>query len=693
MVEIAKKRNVAVVGHHGAGKTTLIESILYHTGVIPKMGSVDSGSTFSDYHDDEIAAKHSISTKVMHCNYKGCEIALMDTPGYSDFVGDIRSAIHASDGVLLVLNAQSGVEVETIKIWEYLEEIDIPRLIVVNQMDKERADFKACIQSLKETLDAKVCPIRLPLGSGENFTGVIDLITDKVLKFDNKGGVAKEEDIPQEMHDEEHELRQMMIESAVMNDDALMERYLADERLSFDEIRHGLHDGVLKGDIVPILVSDAHACIGISSLLDGLVNYIPEPEERHTYTAYKKGTTEEYEEDIHEDGPGVGFVFKSIIDPYAGKLAYIHVVSGTFLPDTEWVNRNKDGKEKVHHILSVNGKQTKSVSSATVGDIIAVAKIDSFDTNDTVSTAEGDVLVAPTHFPQPLVYAAIHAKDKNEEDKLGNALHKLISGDSTITVERNTETNENVIRAAGQMQIDLLIKRLNDNYKLEVETTTPKVAYRETITKKGEGKYRHKKQSGGHGQFGEVHMRMEPLERGGDYEFVNNIFGGAIPTKFIPAVEKGVIEARETGVLAGYPVVDVKVDLFDGGYHDVDSSEMAFKIAAVKCFKQTALESCKPILLEPIMNVSVFVPESNMGDVMGDLSTRRGRVQGMEGETSKKTIKAQVPLAEMYSYSYGLRSLTSGLGTFEMEFSHYEQVPSNVAEKVIAEANFVDTDD
>ena len=689
-VEVGKKRNIAVVGHHGSGKTSLIEAILYFTGATDRLGRIDDGNTVADYLDEEKDKKHTLTSKLLQCEYRGHVLNIIDTPGYSDFVGDIKGALRAADGVLLVINAQNGVEVEAEKMWEYIQEYNIPCCAVVNRMDKERADFAACLQSL-EDLGAQVCPVRLPMGKEDSFSGVIDLVTDKLETFDDKGKVDKQQNIPDDIHDEVEEFRQKMMEAAVLTDEALMERYLSDEKVSNDEIRHGLADGALQGAIVPVFTTNAYKCVGIQSLLDGLINYIPTPIAAGKYQVIKKGEEEPKDVEMKESGPGVGFVFKSMIDPFAGKVSFIRIFSGELHSESEWYNLSKDDRYRVGHILAVNGKKHNSVNKAGVGDIVAVTKIEGFDTNDTLASVDGKELVVPTQYPQPPIHMAVKAADKNEEDKIGSALPKIIAGDPTIKVERSQETNETVISAAGNMQIELISQRLKNQFKLTVEMKIPKVAYRETITAKGEGRYRHKKQSGGRGQFGEVQMRLKPLERGKQYEFINSIFGGAIPGKFVPAVEKGIAEAMTRGIVAGYPVVDVSVELFDGQYHDVDSSEMAFKIASSMCFRQVARENCKPVLLEPIMSVNVVIPESYMGDVMGDLNSRRGRVLGMDSVGGgKQVIKANVPLAEMYTYSIDLRSITQGRGSFEMEFSNYEQVPHETAEKVIADSKMED---
>lgn len=691
-VEVGKKRNIVVLGHHGSGKTSLLEAILYFTGAIERLGKIQDGNTFADYLDEEKDKKFTVSSKVIHCSYNGYEVNFIDTPGFPDFVGDIKGAIHAADGALLVINGTSGVEVETHRIWEYLEEYQMPRAVVINQLDKERSDFNMCLQSLENDLKAKVCPVRLPFGKESNFKGVVDLITDKLLTFNDKGAVAKTDDIPADFHDEVEEYRMKMIEAAVSTDEALMERYLNGEDIPQDDIRKGIHDGELSGEIVPIYVTDALHGVGIQALMDGLVKYMPEPNARKTFQMIKRDDPDTaIDQEIKLDGPGIGFIFKSMIDPFIGKISFVRVFSGTFPGESEWHNRTRQDRSRVAHILSMSGKKSANVARATCGDIVAVTKIDTFDTNNTVSTEAGDWLVKPTHYPQSPIHMALHAANKNDEDKVGGALPKLISGDPTIHVERNYETHETVLHGAGSLQLELIAQKLRKQYNLAVELTLPKVAYRETITTVGEGRYRHKKQSGGRGQFAEVNMRLKPLERGKQFEFVDSIFGGAIPGKFVPAVEKGVVDTMEKGVIAGYPVVDVLVELFDGQFHDVDSSEMAFKIASSMCFKQTVKEKCKPILLEPVMNVRVTIPEAYMGDVMGDLNSRRGRVLGMDPMDGKQVIKAQVPLASMYSYSVDLRSITRGRGKFEMEFSHYDPVPFELAEKIVAESKVEET--
>jgi len=679
-----KKRNIVLVGHHGAGKTSLLEDLLYNTGAIDRRGSISDGNTFADYLDEEKDKKITLTSKIIRCSHKGTEFTFIDTPGYSDFIGDILGAIRVADGAMLVIDAESGVEVETERIWEYLEKYSIPRVVVVNRMDKERADWDGALQSLRGELGAKLVPVRFPVGKYTDFKSVVSVLTGKQQFFNAKGTVEKEENVSGDLAGQRESYYEELMDAAVETDEALMERYLEGESIADEEIRKGLQAAAISGDAVPVFCTAATTGIGISSLLDGLVNLLPNPLQRSTVTIQKGEETKPLE--INEDGVGMGLVFKSVIDPFVGKMGFVKVFSGKFSSDTELYNLTSGKHEKVSHLLAVNGRQHNNVAHARAGDIIALTKVDIIETGDTVSSQPGEWLIPPTEYPPHSFHAAVHGKSKGEEDKIGTAIPKLIDGDPTIVFERNNETRESILHGMGDQQLELVAQRLRKIANVDVDLDTPRVAYRETITAQGEGSYRHKKQSGGRGQFGEVHIRLTPMERGGEFEFKDSIFGGAIPSKFIPSVEKGVKESMARGVVAGYPVVDVHCELYDGKFHEVDSSDMAFKIAGSMAFRQVAKEKCKPVLLEPIMNVVVRVPEAMMGDVMGDLNSRRGRVLGMDSESGKQIIRAQVPLAEMYRYPIELRSITRGRGTYTMEFSSYEQVPADLAQKIIAEA-------
>ncbi|MFH1743784.1 MAG: elongation factor G [bacterium] len=678
-----QKRNIVIVGHHGAGKTSLIESFLYNTGALDRRGSIGEGNTFSDYLDEERDKKITLSSKIIRCTYKGTHFTFIDTPGYSDFIGEILASIRVADGALLVINAESGVEVETEKIWEYLDKYNVPRVVVVNRMDKERADYDAALQALENDLGAKVVPVRFPVGKHTDFKAVIDVLSGKKQQFNEKGTVEREENLPDDLSDRYEEYHERLMDAAVETDEALMERYLEGETISHDDIRKGLQTAAMTGGAVPVFCTDAISGVGIGPLLEGLATLLPDPLQRATVTIIKGEEKKSLE--ISEDGPGLGIVFKSLIDPFVGKMSFVRVFAGTLTSDVALYDLTKDGRhERISHLLAVNGKTHNNIAHARAGDIVALTKVDIFDAGDTVSSELGKWLIPPTEYPPHGVHLAVHGESKGDEDKIAGTIPKIVAGDRTIVFERNHETHESILSGMGELQLDLVAQRVKKAANLNVILSTPKVAYRETISVKGEGSYRHKKQSGGRGQFGEVHIRLSPLERGKEFEFEDSIFGGAIPSKFVPSVEKGIREAMGRGVIAGFPVVDVHVELFDGKYHDVDSSDMAFKIAGSMAFQQVIRERCKPILLEPIMNVVVRAPEAMMGDVMGDLNGRRGRVMGMDSERGKQTIRAQVPLAEMYRYPIELRSITRGRGSYVMEFSHYEQVPPDLAEKIIA---------
>ncbi len=678
------KRVIAIVGHHGSGKTSLIESFLYMNGDIDRLGKTEDGNTFCDYLDEEKAKGLSLASKIVQMEYEKSRLTFIDTPGYYDFVGDIKGALRVADGAILVINATAGVEVETERIWDYIKEYNLPAIIVINRMDREHADYNKCIEQLKDELNMKLVPMRAPVGAEDNFTGVIDLVSGKSLVFNEKGKVKDRNELnddEQAIYEEYHEV---LMDVAVENDEALMEKYLEGGSISMDEVRKHIHDSVVKGDAVPVFCTSSTKLVGISTLLDGMINYIPNPIESGKVQLIEGD--KEIEQDITQDGPGLGLVFKVAQDPFAGQLSFIRVFSGILPADIELKNRTQQDTVKIGHLMAISGRQQNAVNRALPGDIVAVAKVDSLRAGDTLSTLQAAAVLPPVACPPFAVHTAIHAVDRNDEDKLGTGINRIITGDTTMKYERNPETKEFVLSCMGEQQVDLVSNRLKNQFKLNIELATPRVAYRETITKPGEGSYRHKKQSGGRGQFGEVHIRLKPQERSAGFEFKDSIFGGAIPGRFVPAVEKGVLEAMERGVVAGYPVVDVFCELFDGKFHDVDSSEMAFKIAGSMGFRNVAKESCNPVLLEPIMDVVVTVPEQYMGDVMGDLNSRRGRVMGMDSEGRKQIIRAQVPLAEMYRYPIDLRSITRGRGTYTMVFAHYEQVPNEIAKDIIADA-------
>ena len=682
-VPVEKKRVIAVVGHHGTGKTSLLESFMYMTGETDRLGKTDDGNTFCDYLDEEKKKGMTLTSKVVQAEYEKHRLTFIDTPGYFDFVGDIKGALRVVDGAILVVNAAAGVEVETERVWEAIQERKLPTIVVVNRMDREHADFGKCLQQLRDELDMKLVPLRVPIGAEADFSGVIDLITAKALTFNEKGKVCDRKELEGDQREVYETLHEQLMDAAVETDDVLMERYLEGESISYDQVRAGIHAAAKSGDIVPVFCTSATGLIGISTLLDGIINYIPNPMERKT-VAVRVGDKEDAQE-ITEEGAGLGLVFKVTMDPFAGQLSFIRCFSGVLPADTDLYNRTQESSVRIGHLMAISGRSHNAVNRALPGDIVAVGKVESLHAGDTLSLDKGTAVVVPVP-PLPFTYhTAIHAANRNEEDKVGTGIARVIVGETTLKYERNKETREFVLSGMGDQQIELVASRLRNQLKLDVELKTPRVAYRETLTASGEGSYRHKKQSGGRGQFGEVHMRLKPQERSAGFEFKDKIFGGSIPGRFVPAVEKGVIDAMSRGVVAGYPVVDVFCELYDGKFHDVDSSEMAFKIAGSMAFRQIIADQCKPVLLEPIMDVVVTVPEQFMGDVMGDLNSRRGRVQGMDSAGRKQIIRAQVPLADMYRYPIELRSITRGRGSYVMEFAHYEQVPHDKAKEIIAE--------
>ncbi len=680
-MELKDKFTLALAGHHGAGKTSLVEAMLYHVGSLDRMGRVEDGNTFADYTDEEKSRRMTIYSKMIVLRPKGRQINLIDTPGFSDFIGDLKAAIRVSDGLLLVLNANNNVEVETERIWSYADEYQLPRLVVVNQLDKERTSLEKSLEALSAAFDVPFVPLQLPIGSEGNFKGVIDLVKMKAFYFDAKGKAGKPEDIPAEYADAAGAARETLVDRAAEFDESVMEKFLDGQELSRDEIVAGLRGGIAASTFVPVVCASAAKLVGVSTLIDAIGDYLPSAADIRGAVGVKPGTGEEVVLPPTSEALCAN-VFKSTVDPFAGKLAYLRVYCGTLLPEHTYLNTRKGAPTRIHAILEVNGKNTKAVQSAGPGDVVALAKLDDLVAGDTLCDDKTPIAIPPTQYPNPVIQMAVHAKIKDDEDKVSQALAKIIEGDPTINIRRDSETKEMVLVGMGELQFNIAQDRIKHEFKLDAEFTVPKTPYRETITASSEGSYRHKKQTGGRGQFAEVHLRLAPKARGEGNEFLNEVVGGSVPTRFIPAVEKGVLEAQSRGFLAGNPVVDVAATVFDGKDHPVDSSEMAFKLATITCFKDVA-SRCRPVLLEPIMNVEIKVPDEYMGDIMGDLNTKRGRVQGMGSQGKMQVIRAQVPLAEMYRYSVDLRSIARGRGSYDMTFSHYDVVPADVTQKVV----------
>jgi len=680
-------RNVALVAHVGSGKTSLGEAILFDSKTTERLGSVDSGTSNFDFEPEEIKRKMTISTAIHHCDWKKVRINLIDTPGDSNFLSDTRFSLQAADGVVVPVEASDSVKVGTEKVWAFADELELPRIVFVNKMDKERADFYSAVEEIGRNFQVRVTPLCLPIGSEEAFSGVVDLVQMKACTYKkDKSGKFEWVQIPEDMQDAAEEWREKMIENVVEANDELMEKYLEGEELSVQEIEKTLVTGIKAGELIPVLCGSATLNIGVAQLLDLIVDGLCSPGERKSKEGIRPGSDESEERAPQPDGPFSALVFKTVADPFSGKLNLFRVFSGTLKSDSTVYNPNREVKEKVGHLLCLEGKKQIPVESAGPGDIVAVAKLKETGTGDTLCRESDPVLYRPFE-PLPRVISyAVEAKVKGSEEKVFTSLAKLLEEDPALSLQRDQATSETILSGTGQTHLETTCEKLNRKYGVEVNLKPAKVPYRETIKKPVERViYRHKKQSGGRGQFAEVHFDVSPRERDAGFEFEEALVGMNVPRGFVPAVEKGIQEAMQSGVLAGYPVVDLKVRFFDGKSHDVDSSEMAFKIAASMCLKK-AMREAHPTLLEPIMKLEVSVPEDVMGDVMGDLNGRRGRVIGMEGEGKYQVIKAQAPMAEVLQYALDVNSMTGGRGSFRMEHSHYEEVPAQLTDKVIAAA-------
>lgn len=664
-------RNIALVGHGGTGKTSLAEAMIYNTGVTKRMGKVDDGNTVADYLPEEIKKKITISTALVPCEYRNCKINVLDTPGYADFYFEVCGALRAADSMLMMFSATAGVEVQTQIIWE--EHPDIPKIAFINKMDRENADFYKVLSTIKSTFADNVVPVQLPIGSEESFKGIVDLISMKAFIFEPGTGQMSEADIPADMMDDVEMYKMELIEAAAEADDELLTRYLEGEELSDSEIRQGIKEAASSGSTVFVFCGSSLRNIGIKPLLDFMVECSPTPD-RNMMVKGKE----------IENLPFSAQVFKTIADPYIGRLTMFRIFTGKLKADSVVFNANKEKDEKITQLLVMTGKEQTSVPELNAGDIAAVAKLAVTSTSDTLTVKSNPVIIDPIQFPHPTLSVAIEPKSKGDEDKLSGALQRLIEEDPTISVEKNIETHQTIMKTMGDTHMDIITDKLYRKFGVEVVVKDMRIPYRETIRASVEAEGKHKKQSGGHGQYGHVWIKFEPNDEE-DFKFEENVFGGAVPRNFFPAVEKGLMEALEDGVLAGYPVTRVKATLYDGSYHTVDSSEMAFKMAAKLAFKK-GIESAKPVLLEPIVNVEIEIPDTYMGDIIGDLNSKRGRVMGMEPAGKKQIVKAQVPLAEMSRYTIDLKSITQGRGKFRMEMDHYEEVPAQDAEKIIAKA-------
>jgi elongation factor G len=669
-------RNVAILGHGGSGKTSLTEALLLKMGITSRMGRVEDGSTVSDWDPEEQRRGISINQSIIPIEVDGLKINLIDVPGYQDFVGEVLSALHVAEAALLVLDAVAGVEVGTELAWDYLNERKKPRIIFVNKMDRENANFQRTVEDLRQTFsDVRFIPMQLPIGSAENFQGVISFVTMKAYM----GKDGKEAPIPESMRDEVETVRLAMVEAAAEADDELILKYLEGEELTPEEVRAGLRKGVLEGKIAPIYCGAATKAIGMDRLLQALGRYVPIPS-AHPITASKGDDTIELASDAN--GTPVAVVFKTIIDRFVGRMNYIRVFSGVVTKDSQLINTRTGQSMRIANLNSARGKELHGISELGAGDIGIITKLEHVLTGDTLA-ADPTIKVAPPVYPQALYAVAIAPATQADSAKLGTSLHALTEEDPTLKIETVSATKQTLLQGMGDTHVDVAVRRLENKFGVKVETHDPKVPYMETISATASAHYRHKKQTGGSGQFAEVHMRVEPLP-GGDFEYKSEVFGGSISGVYLPSIEKGIRQVMALGVLAGFPVTGIKAIVFDGKEHPVDSKDIAFQAAGREVFK-LAVQQAKPVLLEPVYRVDVTVPEEYMGDVMGDFNTRRGRVQGMEQKGNRSIIHAIVPLSEILRYSTDLRSMTQGRGFYSIEFDHYDPVPSNLAVDVIAQ--------
>lgn len=677
-------RNVGVVGHGGVGKTSLVEAMLYDAKVTTRLGSVDSGTSLSDYTDDEVERKISIGAALLHLEWKNHKINLVDMPGYQDFTGEVVGGLRVTETALIPLSAQAGVEVGTEQVWRIAEKYEIARMFFVNRMDKEHADFENVVKQAQDSFGHQVAPMQIPIGQGPGFKGVVDLIRMKAIYFE-KDGTSKEDKVPAELEAKAKEFHEKLIESVAETDDALMEKFFENGKLSDDEIKQGLRKGIVEKSIYPLLCGSATANMGIVTLLDYITSFMPSPADFVQVKGKVPGTDTEKTMKISPEESLCAFAFKTVSEPHVGELTFVKVYSGKLQSGNDVYNSTQEAGERIGQIFALNGRERKEIGIVSAGDIAALVKLKNTKTGDTFCEKKTPIILPRTDFPTPVINMGIRAKDKGDEDKIASGFAKLHEEDPTFIIEVDPDIRQTIIYGQGELHLDIMIDRLKRRFGVEVEMEEPRIPYRETFTLKVEAQGKYKRQSGGRGQYGDVWLRAEPLPRGGGFEFVNEIVGGAVPSKYIPSVEKGVVEAMADGILAGNKVVDLKVTIYDGSFHEVDSSDMAFKIAGSMGIKNAAAKA-KMVMLEPIYNVEVTVPKDFMGDVMGDLSSRRGRISGMDDLGNFQKIRAQVPLAELYKYSTALRSLTQGRGLHTRQFSHYEEVPHEIAQKIMQEA-------
>jgi len=684
--DTSKIRNLGIIAHGGAGKTSLAEAILFDTKMIDRLGRVDDGTSTMDFEPEELKRKISITSALDHCEWNGHSIHIVDTPGYGNFIADTRACMRALDCAVVILSAISGVKAQTEEIWNWANEFEIPRIAFVNKLDRERASFLRAIDDMEKTLGARGVAIQMPIGTEADFEGIIDLVTMKAYFYATDGsGSFTEGEIPAACVDEANRLRELMVETVAEAYDALTEKYLETGELTEEEIIDGLRVGTMRNTFTAVLCGSATSNIGVAHLLDAICAYLPSPLDRTKAVGTDPKSGEIIERASDEAEPFSALVFKTTSDPYTGKITILRVYSGVLNSDSTVYNSTKGVEERIGQLYELEGKKQHPIKQAVAGDIVAVAKLKETVTGDTLCVANNPIIYEPAKQLLPVISYAIEPKTKADEDKIHSALHRMIEEEPTLESHRDAKTREMIISGMGQVHLEVIVEKLKRKFGVDVVLKTPKVPYLEAIRGSARVQGKYKKQSGGRGQYGDCWIEMSPTDRGEGYVFEDKIVGGVIPRQYIPAVDKGISEAAQEGFLAGYPVVDFKVALVDGSFHTVDSSEMAFKVAGSMAFKK-AMELCKPVLLEPVMNLKVTVPDENMGDVIGDLNSRRGKVVGVEPKANSQIIRAVVPMSEVLAYSNDLKSMTSDRGMFSVEFSHYEELPTHLAQKVIADA-------
>ena len=681
--DAAAIRNVAIVGHGGCGKTQLVSTMLFVAGAVNRLGKVDDGTTVTDFDEEEIARKHTLSSSLAYAEWQQTKVNIIDTPGFANFLSDARSALRVAEAAAVVVDAVAGVEVQTEKLWAEAAALNLPRIVVLNRLERERASLERALESLHRDCAREIVPIQLPIGEERNLTGVVDLIRMKALTFAPDTGKMTEGDIPSDLADRAAVAREQLLEMVAEADETLMEAFFAEGTLTQEQLVSGLRNATVAGRLFPLVCTSGLHAIGVQPLLDALVSYVPSPAEREFAAVDAEG--KDIAVRAADSAPYSAFVWKTIADPFAGRITMLRVVTGTLKSDATVFNVTRDTTERLGHLLVLQGKTQTHVPELKAGDLGAVAKLKDTHTTDVIAEKGTNYRFAPIKFPEPVLAYAIEPKSRGDEDKISTSMHRLEEEDPSIKYMRDPQTNELLLAGQGQLHIEVTVAKLKRRFGVEVNLKPPRIPYRETIMASTEAHGRHKKQTGGHGQFGDCKIRVEPLPRGSDFEFVDDIFGGSIPRQFVPAVEKGIQEARMRGFLAGYPMVDFKATVFDGSYHPVDSNELSFKMAGSLAFKD-AMTRARPTILEPIMQVEVYAPSDFAGDLMGDLNGRRGRIAGMDTRGAMTVIRAQVPMSEMLTYEQHLTSATGGRGSYHMEYSHYEEVPQMLQAKIIAAA-------